>query len=57
MFKGVAFIEGKFEKYMNNTGDDAIRQRAECLSHFSHEISNSQLLAVDLQVSGHNYVV
>ena len=48
---------------MNNTGevcvsgDDVTRQRAECLSHFSHEISNSQLLAVDLQVGGHNYVV
>ena len=53
------FIEGKFEKYMNNTGevcvsgDDVIGQKAECLSHFSYDISNSQLLVVDLQGSGH----
>ena len=53
------FIEGKFQKYMNNTGevcvsgDDVIGQKAECLSHFSYEISNSQLLVVDLQGSGH----
>ena len=43
------FIEGKFEKYMNNTGevcvsgDDVIVQKAEYL----------QLLVVDLQGSGH----
>ena len=53
------FIEGKFEKYLNNTGevcvsgDDVIGQKAECLSHFSYDISNSQLLVVDLQGSGH----
>ena len=52
------FIHGEFEKYMNNTGevcvsrDDVIGQKAECLSHFSYEISNSQLLIVDLQGSG-----
>ena len=53
------FMEGKFQKYMNNTGevfvsgDDVIGQKAECLSHFSYEISNSHLLVVDLQGSGH----
>ena len=53
------FIEGKFEKYINNTGevcmpnDHVIGQKAQCLSHFSYEISNSQLLVVDLQGSGH----
>ena len=53
------FIEGKFEKYMNNTGEvcisneNVIEQKAECLSHFSYDISNSQLLVVDLQRSGH----
>ena len=52
-------IEGKFEKYMNNTGEvcisneNVIGQKAECLSHFSYDISNSQLLVVDLQSSGH----
>ena len=53
------FIEGKFEKYMNNTGEvcvsdnDVIGQKAECLSHFCYDISNSHLLVVDLQGSGH----
>ena len=43
------FIEGKFEEYLNKTGeicvsdDDVIGQKAECLSHFSYDISNSQL--------------
>lgn len=53
------FNEGKFEKYINNTGevsvpnDHVIGQMVQCLSHFSYEISNSQLLVVDLQGSGH----
>lgn len=53
------FNEGKFEKYINNTGevsvpnDHVIGQKVQCLSHFSYEISNSQLLVVDLQGSGH----
>ena len=53
------FMEGKFQKYMNNTGevcvssDDLMGQKAECLSHFSYQISNSQLLVVDIQGSGH----
>lgn len=44
---------------MNNTGEvcisheNVIGQKAECLSHFSYDISNSQLLVVDLQGSGH----
>lgn len=55
----VEFIEGKFEKYMNNTGEACISnenvlgKKAECLSHFSYDISNSQLLVVDLQSRGH----
>ena len=42
------FIKGKFEKCLNNTGevcvsdDDVI---GECLSHFSYDISNLQLMA------------
>jgi len=53
------FLEGKFEKYMNNTrdvsvsDDDVTEQKAECLSHFSCDIPNSHLLVVDLQGSGH----
>ena len=53
------FNEGKFEKYINNTGevcvpnDHVIGQKGQCLPHFSYEISNSQLLVVDLQGSGH----
>ena len=55
------FIEGKFEKYMNNTGelcvshDNVIGQKAECFSHFSYEKSNSQLMVADLQGSGHMF--
>ena len=39
---------------MNNTGevcvssDDVITQKAECVSSFSYEISNLQLLVVDI---------
>lgn len=53
------FIEGKCEKYMNNTGEvcisdeNVIGQKSECLSHFSYDISNSQILVADLQGSGH----
>lgn len=48
------FIEGKFQKYMNNTGEvcvpsnDVITQKAECFSSFSYEISNLQHLVVDI---------
>lgn len=35
------------------SGDEVIGQKTECLSHFSYDISNSQLLVVDLQGSGH----
>ena len=44
------FIKGKFEKCLNKTGevcvsdDDVIGQIAECLLHFSYDISNLQLM-------------
>lgn len=53
------FIEGKFEKYSNNTGElhvskeVPIGQKAECLTHFSYEVSKSEIMVVDIQGSGH----
>ena len=54
------FIDGKFTKYLNNNGmlcvdpSDAVGQKAECLTHFSHAKSEGKLLLVDIQGSGHN---
>ena len=54
------FIDGKFTKYLNNTGllcvDKAnpFSQKAECLAHFSHEKSQGKLLLVDIQGSGYD---
>ena len=53
------FIEGTFEKYINNTGElcvpeaNLVGQKAACLAHFSYEKSNKQLMVLDLQGSGH----
>ena len=53
------FIEGKFEKYLNNTGElcvpdeNVIGRKAQCLSYFSYEISNGQPMVLDLKGSGH----
>ena len=33
--------------------DNVVGQKAECLSHFSFEKSNSKLMLLDLQGSGH----
>lgn len=35
------------------SNENVIGQKTECLSHFSYDISNLQLLVVDLQGSGH----
>ena len=49
------FIDGKFRKYLNNTGllcgdkADPLCQKAECLAHFSHEQSKGKILLVDIQ--------
>ena len=53
------FIEGDFIKYINNTGitcvsdDDMIGHKAQCLAHFSYQKSNSELMILDIQGSGH----
>ena len=55
------FIEGKFQKYMNNTGEmcktvsaSVPAQKAESLAHFSYEKSEHKLLVVDMQGSGNH---
>ena len=50
------FIKGTFTKYLNNTGilcgaPSPIRDKCECLAHFSYQHSNSELLIVDMQGS------
>ena len=64
--KGVTleeFIEGKFVKYINNTGevcvsdDNIVGQKAQCLSHFSYEKSNGELMILDLQGSDTFYLM
>ena len=53
------YVNGDFVKYTNNDGivcpcDDAtMLEKAECLSHFSYEKSNHELLLVDIQGCGH----
>ena len=52
------FIDGKFRKYVNNTGllcgdkADPPCQKAECLAHFLHEKSKGKILLVDIQGGG-----
>ena len=54
------FISGRFRKYINNNGElcvdpsDIIGQKAECLSHFSYEMSQKKLILVDIQGSGND---
>ena len=54
------FIDGKFRKYLNNTGllcgdkADPLCQKAECLAHFSHEKSKGKILLVDIQGGGYD---
>lgn len=51
------FIDGKFTKYINNTGflcvleDNVIGQKAETFVHFSYELSKGKLMVVDIQGS------
>ena len=55
------FIDGKFTKYLNNTGDccvdetDVMGQKAQCLTHFSNEKSEKKLMLLDIQEVGMNY--
>ena len=52
------FIDGKFRKYLNNTGllcgdkADPLCQKAKCLAHFSQEKSKGKILLVDIQGGG-----
>lgn len=57
------FVEGKFQKYINNTGkvskpdnstDEDLLEKAECLVHFSYDSSNKKLMVLDLQGSNYN---
>jgi hypothetical protein len=49
------YVEGKFEKYINNDGtmckcnNNIISEKAECLSHYSYEKSNNELMLLDIQ--------
>ena len=49
------FIDGKFDKYINNDGQSCSRRervivkKAECLVHFSFESSKKELMIVDIQ--------
>ena len=56
------FIPGSFEKYSNNTAlmeqarsDEHLVfiQKAECFMHFSYEVTNKELMVVDLQGVGY----
>lgn len=51
------FIEGKFEKYVNNDGNicgkkGEVTEKAECLVHFSYEKSNKEVMLLDVQGCG-----
>lgn len=54
------FIPGSFVKYLNNTAERCVEaeddngSKAECLSHFSFEKSDKNLMVVDIQGSGCN---
>ena len=58
-----SYIDGKFVKYTNNTGEmcvsdsDVNGQKCECLSHFSFEKSDHQVMLVDVQGSGNKLFV
>ena len=55
------YVEGDFIKYVNNDGQigqlipgkKMLYEKAEALTHFSHEESDGRLLLVDLQGSGY----
>ena len=48
------YIDGKFTKYLNNTGipcgvNSKIRQKCESLARFSYERSHENIMVVDMQ--------
>lgn len=57
-----AYMPGEFVKYINNDGEcldcpredlEELFQKSQCLSHFSYEYSNQQLIILDIQVAGY----
>ena len=53
------FIEGTFDKYINNDGEiyekgSEITQKAECLVHYSFERSEKEVMILDIQGCGCN---
>ena len=52
------YLGGNFEKHiLNNNGDicgtnKCLREKAECLAHFSFERSNKEIMVVDIQGVG-----
>ena len=51
------YLEGEFQKYINNTGDvfgdSELTMKAEAFSHFTYQKSGQQLMVVDIQGVGH----
>ena len=54
------FVEGSFEKYVNNNGEicgdkkETQTKKAECLAHFSFERSKKELMLLDIQGCGND---
>nr|CAB3240994.1 eukaryotic elongation factor 2 kinase [Phallusia mammillata] len=51
------YVEGKFTKYVNNTGEVQrgrveVVEKAECLVHYSYEYSNKSFMLLDVQGTG-----
>ena len=58
-----AYMPGEFIKYINNDGEcldcpqddlEELFQKAQCLSHFSYEYSNQELMILDIQGAGYS---
>ena len=60
------YLEGQFNKYVNNSGDicnqgefeeeRVMQEKAEALIHFSYENSQKQLMLLDIQGFGYNLI-
>ena len=59
------FVEGEFQKYINNTGkvckpvdctdeEEVVIDKAECLVHYSYDSSKKKLMLLDIQGSHYN---
>lgn len=51
------YVEGNFGKYVNNNGEicgnsGCLTEKAECLTQFSFERSNKEIIVVDIQGCG-----